>query len=74
MFLAVVAFIRNVAPTAPMAVLLPNLIGAVILGALTYVAVVGLTWWMAGKPEGAESQIAGKILPHMGKLRARLGV
>jgi len=74
MFAAVVAFSHNVAVTAPLTVIVPNLIGAVVLGAVVYVGVVALAWWAAGRPAGAESAIFGKAQPVIEKLRARFGL
>jgi lipopolysaccharide exporter len=70
MFLAVSVSIRNVPPTAPLATLVPALLGAVVLGVVVYCATVALSWWAAGKPQGGESIIAHRAAPLLGKLRA----
>jgi len=74
MFVVVTLFSRDVAPDAPLAVIVPKLAGAVALGAFVYIAVVVLAWWMVGKPQGAESAILGKIRPIVSRLRTRIGV
>lgn len=43
-------------------------LGAVILGAATYVAALAVLWWMAGRPDGAESYIVRLALQYLGGL------
>lgn len=69
MFAVVVTAIRNVPSTAPIATILPALVGAVALGAATYVGTVALLWRLARSPEGAEAAVWGKVRGVVAKRR-----
>jgi O-antigen/teichoic acid export membrane protein len=69
MFLVVAWSIREVSSTAPMSQLLPKLLLSIVLGAALYVALIAVTWWISGRPEGAETVILGRVRPVLARAR-----
>lgn len=46
-----------------------HLAGAVVVGALTYLATMSLLWWLSGRPAGAETEASQLMRKLLGRLR-----
>lgn len=72
MYVAVLLFIRSaVAANLNTIAQLLALLGAVGMGAIIYVGLCALFWWLSGKPPGAEQVIVNKITPIVTRLVPR---
>jgi len=61
MFAGVSWLVRDVKPTAPLSVIVPWLLSAVVFGALTYLALIALAWIVSGRPDGAEATVLHRV-------------
>lgn len=65
MYAAVRMFVSGMGIATDVVTLLLELLAAVLLGAIVFVAIELGLWWMLGRPDGVESLVLSKVLPRI---------
>jgi hypothetical protein len=72
MYIAVLLFVRSaVAANLNTLAQLFALVGAVGMGAIIYLGLTAVFWWLCGKPPGAEQIVVNRVMPIVTRLVLR---